>query len=139
MASPSVNDGWDGILESLTRLCVDNKVPEEFRKTLRSELIDKALIPIVKKVPAAVGVYAPNADTQALTVHFGWSATPTAQSGVRLTVYRHVLLHRETVFMTCTFVGDTSMKYKVYDTETEAAQDLKSRLDQLRRENDTIR
>lgn len=139
MASPSVNDSWNDILESLTQLCIDNKVSEEFRKTLRSDLVDKALIPIVKKAPEAVGVYPPTAETQALTVHFGWSAAPKAQSGVRLTVYRHVLLHRETVFMTCTFVGDTSMKYKVYETETEAAEDLKSRLDQLQKENDTIR
>lgn len=139
MASPSASDSWDDILESLTRLCIDNKVSEEFRKTLRSELIDKALIPIVKEVPEAVGVFPPNAETQALTVHFGWSATSKAQSGVRLTVYRHVLLHRETVFMTCTFVNEASMNYKVHDTETEAAKDLKSRLDTLRRENDTIR
>ena len=124
---------WASILESLSAQCNEHKVSESFQRSLRSELIDKALIPIVGEAPASTRVYPPDLAIQALTVHFGWSAT--TRSGVRLTVYRHVLSSRMTVFIVCSFVDETSFDYKGFTTEKEVAEELKLRLDGLRKQD----
>ncbi len=127
------DDKWEPILESLSAQCNEHKVSDAFQKTLRSELIGKALMPIVNEAPVSTRVYPPDSAIQALTVHFGWLAT--TQSGVRLTVYRHVSSLRMTVFIVCSFADQTSTDYKAIMTEKEVAEELKSRLDGLRQGN----
>lgn len=129
----NAEDKWASILESLSAQCNEHKVSDAFQQTLCSDLIDKALIPIVKEAPASTRVYPPDSAIQALTVHFGWSAT--TRSGVRLTVYRHSSSLRMTVFIVCSFVDETSFDYKAIMTEKEVAEELKLRLDGLRKQD----
>lgn len=129
----NADDTWASILESLSTQCNEHKVSESFQRSLRSDLIDKALLRIVGEAPASTRVYPPDLAIQALTVHFGWLAT--TRSGVRLTVYRHVSSSRVTVFIVCSFVDETSMDYKAIMTEKEVAEELKSRLDGLRKQD----
>ena len=110
---------WKDILSTLDRQCDEHGISGAFRDAVRIKLIEKALIPIIRKAPLCLRVLT---DPKSFCVRILWVDIPDGRIG--LLVYRPVFKPSPKPFVVFRTKGKSSDGIWEFDNEQEAAKAL---------------
>lgn len=110
---------WKDILSSLDKQCAEHGISNAFRDAVRVKLIEKALIPVIRRAPSSLRVII---TPKGFGVRMLWKDIPNGKIGIL--VYRPVSKPCSTLFVVFRQEGEPTDSLVAFDNEQEAAKEL---------------
>jgi len=115
---------WKDILAALDRQCAEHEISGAFRDAVRIKLIEKALIPIIRKAPCSLRV---GTNPKSFSVRILWTDIPDIRIGIL--VYRPLSKPYPKPFIVFRHGDESTDATFEFDNEQEAAKALQRVLD----------